>query len=959
MARLETSATIAALAKNIEQLAALVKATEAVEPGVFQVRAALAVFRAHLEFASVLGAERGSAWAERGALALTRALAAPRVTRGEAVFDAGNTIRVEATRMLASGWDPAADARFELLVQGLGCRGRVAVLHAVAVELATRPGAAASTAAQAPPQWRDEAMRLAQSGVVRVGRSATFVARPDEDSVELFTPSVPMAATLAAAGALAAFHQVVSALPARERSLPALEVLAFHAAGDASRALGRLARLAARDRDLALLELVRHEIRRARIDQAEGFARRIRGQEKRCRAFAAIVHALALRLSVRKDLSREIAEAPPLERALLCAEIALVKGGPEPLRQALEVVRKLLFQQKNDLTVLVPSAGRASVWERALRCGLALALSGQSVLHTPLFPSPVFALLLRSRFIADEVASCFSLAPLARLSANLPASYRRIDGLLSGLHVERRAGAWCRELGRHGFSPELIASLRRPETRDAALAAGALLDADAVELTRDARSLLRSIYDLGVALSPRGPQRRRVLLNAVKASLRAAVGPEAREIVELRLSTLRHLEGAAVSDLSLRLLEALDLPRHTRLQLLELALRDRSVAVARLLWNEFARLSDGGRDAELLLELGERHGALERGILEAWKALASVGDGFDAGSFLADFVGVWTRLPRRTIGRRLLLACLQGVRAGKLPRDGRLAAEHVRDEVSRTIEAGVGSLLDSGSAEDIEWAILASEPELETAWSVPRWRGFHGRLRSQLGSVDDGQIRRLVRELRGDSLLHEKLVRGIALTDELAGPVDIGAGLHLSYLDKRRDLFAYLRLADCTPCCFSSTGPHFEQGLQTSRWVLRLYKDPLSFAFHVKRASTGERVGFVFGGFAMAPEPLLLLNGIYLRRQERKVRFAALDAIERTLARPLGCVQIGIANCHGGRGELPEAFHQGTKHVTRLRALRSADGVLETKLYDDIGDTVNQPIDLELHWKDLGASCSC
>jgi hypothetical protein len=156
-----------------------------------------------------------------------------------------------------------------------------------------------------------------------------------------------------------------------------------------------------------------------------------------------------------------------------------------------------------------------------------------------------------------------------------------------------------------------------------------------------------------------------------------------------------------------------------------------------------------------------------------------------------------------------------------------------------------------------------------------------------------------------------------------------------------------------TSCVRRTNSPSVENGLQTARWVLRLYKDPLSFAFHVERARTGEPVGFVFGGFALAPEPLLLLNGIYLRRQERKVRFAALDAIERTLARPLGLARIGIANCHGGRGELPEAFRQEMKRATRLRALRGTDGELETKLYDDISDTVNLPIDLELHWKDL------
>jgi hypothetical protein len=139
--------------------------------------------------------------------------------------------------------------------------------------------------------------------------------------------------------------------------------------------------------------------------------------------------------------------------------------------------------------------------------------------------------------------------------------------------------------------------------------------------------------------------------------------------------------------------------------------------------------------------------------------------------------------------------------------------------------------------------------------------------------------------------------------------------------------------------------------MQNLRWIYRLWQDPLSFAFHLKRG--GRPIGFIFGGFGTTGETVLLLNGVYLKRQRMKVRSAALSALEAHLARPLGIRRIGVASQHGGFGPLPDDYKQTTEVVTRLRALRSRGGSLEHKVYDDISNRVNECCEMELHWRSL------
>lgn len=149
------------------------------------------------------------------------------------------------------------------------------------------------------------------------------------------------------------------------------------------------------------------------------------------------------------------------------------------------------------------------------------------------------------------------------------------------------------------------------------------------------------------------------------------------------------------------------------------------------------------------------------------------------------------------------------------------------------------------------------------------------------------------------------------------------------------------------------------RSLDTQRWVLSLWKDPLSYAFRVERKITRppcwRPIGFVFGSYAVLEDgaPAILLNGVYLRRRSAVLRRSILETIETELARPLGIRRIGIATLHGGRGPLPESYRPDSVLVLRLRAL-ARNGVLATRLYDDISSRVNVPQRLDhLYWRDV------
>jgi hypothetical protein len=141
--------------------------------------------------------------------------------------------------------------------------------------------------------------------------------------------------------------------------------------------------------------------------------------------------------------------------------------------------------------------------------------------------------------------------------------------------------------------------------------------------------------------------------------------------------------------------------------------------------------------------------------------------------------------------------------------------------------------------------------------------------------------------------------------------------------------------------------------MRTSQWILRLYCDPLSYGFHLRRVEDRARGGFVFGGFGLLREPALLLKSMYLRRSDAAVRAATLNGIDLALARPLGIRLIGVANLHGGAGELPSSTNSRPGTAFVCARFEDRNGRRERSIYDDISNSVNQEIDLTLHYKTL------
>lgn len=951
---------MAALAQNLQQLVALTHAVEGLEVGSHRVRAALAVLHAHCELGRLIGAQRGRSWCERGLRSVERSIAALRPRDVPAAFDTGAALLSELRRAPSTElvWDATLCARIEWLVSGLGLRGRAALLYGIVLELATRPVAAAGVAAQAPAPFRPEAERLAASGTLRLGRHEVFVGRIDENSADLFSPSLALLRACARRGALAVLEQVSRRVRASCRERARLEVVALYVAGEPSAALGRLARLPRADRDRTAFDLVQSEIDGGDTRRAETLARSIRAPVRRAQALAAVLHSEALRLVVRRELCRSLPRVSPLERALLAGEIAVVHGSTWGIECALEELAKLLGQHtpSTAFEVALPEPRRASAWERALRCALALAVCGELPPERLRFPRPILPALLKGRFVRGELRSVLPLAQSAldSLIERLPGRYERIGAVLRAMHVERRAEL-CRDfIGTLELDAELDRRLAQPESRTEALLAGVLLERDQARIGASALDPLRAAYDLGVAISPGVERRRRVLFRAARAAFRAAGGPEYGELLNLRIALLRQLQDTSAEVLAEEMLKGKTLPKSARMALLELVARKRPQLASALVWKRFAEVTDRGRDAPEMLDLLERCHGLEKGTSREWLKLRSACQPCDAAEFVTQFSNTWQAQLNRALDRRLLAACADALGRDELPRDGRRAAELILAGVRRWQDIGLLSFFTRASVRDLEWLILTCEPDPARAWSVLRWQRFVDRLNTELGAVDDSITSRFTQRLGSVSAQVLVALRsGAPPTDGLRAPVPLGSGLELVYLDKRRDLLPFLRFADCAPCCFSSDGSHHEQGMKTSRWILRVYKDPLSFCFHVRRSENRERVGFVFGGFALAREPVLLLNGVYLKRQQRGLRFRILEAIEHTLARSLGVTGIGVANIHGGHGELPNEYTLRTRRGTRLRALRGRDGLLETSIYDDLSGVVNKEADLTLHWKAL------
>jgi hypothetical protein len=77
-----------------------------------------------------------------------------------------------------------------------------------------------------------------------------------------------------------------------------------------------------------------------------------------------------------------------------------------------------------------------------------------------------------------------------------------------------------------------------------------------------------------------------------------------------------------------------------------------------------------------------------------------------------------------------------------------------------------------------------------------------------------------------------------------------------------------------------------------------------------------------------------------------------LDALLRVLhGEPLAISRIGIANDHGGKGDLPARYAMRPLTIMRFRAL-ARNGWPLVRTYDDISERFNEPVLVEeLFWR--------
>ncbi len=231
-------------------------------------------------------------------------------------------------------------------------------------------------------------------------------------------------------------------------------------------------------------------------------------------------------------------------------------------------------------------------------------------------------------------------------------------------------------------------------------------------------------------------------------------------------------------------------------------------------------------------------------------------------------------------------------------------------------------------------------------WSAERIDRAIGRLARRTADIDPGRAKDALSRLPEPDDLWRRVQRGAPWVDgfDAHAPEDLPGHHRLVWLHKARDLFRWLRFADDVRCCFNSDSWHYEHGLCTWQDIRDLWLDPLSFCLEVRTgpATSGRGGGFIFGGLGSTDgQPVLLLNGLYLRRREPRLRAALLTLIELRLCRPLGLRRIAIANRFGGCGALPKRYQRQSRRLLRFRALTSSSGPYRN-VYDDIGERVNE-----------------
>ncbi|MBI4616181.1 MAG: hypothetical protein HY720_21370 [Planctomycetes bacterium] len=793
--------------------------------------------------------------------------------------------------------EPHPGGRFLGLVDALLGAGHWDEALAVARRPSARRGAAV----------RRTALRLAVTGI----RDRRFVAGPwSRELLERFPPSIELLDAAIDIPGLA--RAALSILPAmrgatRQRALvPSARI--YYRLGDVREALAAarsIRHASQRERALSLLAqdaFERGEDGRFLAEMRPGLRR------QRCRL------ALASKAARRGELERagrHLADVRSCElaarRQLVLVEIALAAGRPETAVRRLSLVppRFAEFDVEGGI-VAARLCAQAAVMAPELVGAIA---ARHAFLGAPLFPAPELARHFDQREVPPE--DCWVL--------------RR----LGGWHLQDRFVAeWIVLRSSRLVLPERHEPVDRHE-RDEILSA-----------TRE------------------GWRRRRVLVRAARYALRRQAA--APGVAECRIRTLANIGGGVATNALEEALETLSAGDGVFEAAFKALAGLAPMVAARGVLRRAVDLASAGCSLSPFVRRLEERLAVEEGLTEAWSELEK-----RAGRpWMAEFAA----LHLERTGSPPSVARLEGILdlslRASLPRPlraveaGLVSPPRLGDPMAR-----VAALRrDPDALAQAMWSCPAAVARGARPWTIPDWQRVLRRIDDEPGEVVPGTVRRFAKRLAGDPRgIAARLLAGRFPSGHSEGPWLLEpAGHWLRYLDKEADLPLGLRFPDCVRCCFSSDSSMYRpRSLDTQRWVLSLWKDPLSYAFRVERKITRppcwRPIGFVFGSYAVLEDgaPAILLNGVYLRRRSAVLRRSILETIETELARPLGIRRIGIATLHGGRGPLPESYRPDSVLVLRLRAL-ARNGVLATRLYDDISSRVNVPQRLDhLYWRDV------
>lgn len=508
-------------------------------------------------------------------------------------------------------------------------------------------------------------------------------------------------------------------------------------------------------------------------------------------------------------------------------------------------------------------------------------------------------------------------------------------------------------------------SMKRPEVT--AFVRGLLGDeAFKAQLSQDPSDTVRAFYDDGLARSPVARRHRHALVRASKQVLRSTrIDTEPSptyQVTEVRIATLAELSGAKASSA---------LREHVQETAPRSAHRDSVLAA-------WAQVQGRGLVEAMMQEAlrygNDRQGGALRGLLESKGQLPA---GFARATnllfchmrrrCLRDPDAWWAALCKASWRRhKQPPSCLS---LSHLTEHGRLqddiSAEHVLDGFERRRQAVHKLSLEDwiqqavSDHEMLDLALAWGQAESRGAWSADQWRTlFHRAQCDTSGRPVPDMVREWSRTLATSSpqTVARRLIEGSPPLLDLRAPVPIpGTQYQLRYLGKVTEAFRFLRFADCVGCCFQST-PRSYRGYGTINHIIRLWRDPMNFCFHVEHEREPVRpVGFVFGGYGECTPggQGLLLNGLYLKRQQPGLRSEILSTIEARLARPLGLRWMALANRNGGYGKMPERYERKTRMTERFRALRHPRVGLHTHTYDDIGRRVNKCVPTTLYWAPL------